>query len=111
RPGNDGDDRHPAAPGTCRHLHDHWTNTAGGNDDERVARPEMEALEDLFRVSFVLLQIERRAEPVRADDVRVIRESQLYQGDEAGKAALPRSHLLPQQPRVALAEQEDDAAR
>src|SRR5579884_3066224 len=68
---DDGNHRHATPLRTHGHFHHHRANAAGGDHDKRVMGAEVEALEDLFRVPFVLLQIQRRPEAVRAHDVGV----------------------------------------
>ena len=70
----------------------------------------MEASQDLLRVTFVVLEVQRRTQAVGADDRRMIRERQFDQSHKTGETALPRRHLLAHHAGVAVAEEKYQSA-
>src|SRR2546430_2526818 len=59
-----------------------------------VIRAKMKAAQNLLGVALVILQIERRAQSICANDRRMVRKRRLHEGNKTGIAALARSHLL-----------------
>src|SRR5438477_10425361 len=73
-------------------------------------RAEVETLQDLFRIALILLEMQRRAETVGAEDVGMIRKRQFHHSDETGETALARRHFLAQHAGMAGAKQEHQPA-
>src|SRR5271167_1201096 len=92
--GNDGDDRKPPLLRAPRHFHWDGPDSTGGNDDERIIRTKVEAIQNLIGIALVFFQMERRAKAICADDSGMIREGLFYQSDESHEAALTRGHLF-----------------
>ena len=90
-----------------RHLDNHGTNAARRNHDHRIVCAKLESFQNFFGIAFVFFQMQRRAQSISANDIRVVRHREFDHRYEADKAALTRRHLFAHHPRMTVAKEKD----